>query len=262
VKTLTSAIMLSLLATWTATGICPPEPPDLKPPLPPVGYSDTVHACSCDSVGMNCRWLWVGVKGVNGMQSQQDNSAILNAIANPLGSATENERREAQAALMRRQAALVQQQTEALRLENAARQHQLEQQNIGSQARQGPQTQDRDRKIPDYYQTAGFLNGYWWTHASFNSLSLYLRGYSEHVVGFLNQPAAMPDFLGQKEGDWWPGDLTLAEIASRVDRFYDDTANLVIPIRFAVHVVAMQLAGRSASEIYAATLRYRLVGVQ
>jgi len=57
-KMFTPTIILSLCFTWTAAGICPPEPPDLKPPLPPLGYSDTVHTCACDSLGSNCHWVW------------------------------------------------------------------------------------------------------------------------------------------------------------------------------------------------------------
>lgn len=100
-NTCAPTVVLSLSLAWTAAAICPPEPPDLKPPLPPAGYSDTLHACTCDSVGQNCHWVWVGT---NASAAQSPaviplDSAVLHDIAtfNPNRTAAETREAEARA---------------------------------------------------------------------------------------------------------------------------------------------------------------------
>jgi hypothetical protein len=121
-KTFTLQIVLSLFVVWTAAAICPPETPDLKPPIPPVGYTDTVHACTCDTLGFNCRWVWVGVNTNTAVQSAP--ASLLGIVAQGSGvGATTQQATEAQTELLRQQA-------EALKIENAARRNQLEQQGL------------------------------------------------------------------------------------------------------------------------------------
>jgi len=134
-KSLTLTITMSLCVTWTAAAICPPEPSDLKPLVPPVGYSDTVHTCACDFAGANCRWVWVGVTSATDGTARQIPSAnplpasFLDSLINNADPA-QRDRIQAQTAQTQAQTELLRQQTEALRLQNVERQHQLEAQGL------------------------------------------------------------------------------------------------------------------------------------
>jgi hypothetical protein len=107
------------LTSISVAAICPIEPIELKP-LPPIGYSDMVHACACDSTGLNCGWVWVAVNGTSLSNTAPDISSAL-ANYNPSGLVMRNWEAAARAELLRQQA-------QALALENQARLNEFDRQ--------------------------------------------------------------------------------------------------------------------------------------
>jgi len=73
-------LVLFLAALTRAAQMCPLKPVE----LPPVSATPMIQACTCDSVGMNCRWVWVQADSGNRQNQsagQGDGAAIINSLS-------------------------------------------------------------------------------------------------------------------------------------------------------------------------------------
>lgn len=106
--------VLVLALAMNSMAICPPEPPEVKP-LPPIGYSDTVHVCTCDSSGTACRWIWIATNATNAYGTAGVSSDIVHDLAtfNPARTAAETQEAEARAREAQARAILAERQVQA-----------------------------------------------------------------------------------------------------------------------------------------------------
>lgn len=111
--------ILVLVLAMNSMAICPPEPPEVKP-LPPIGYSDMVHVCTCNSLGTACRWIWIATNGTNAYGTAGVSSDIVHDLAtfNPARTAAEIQEAEARAREAQARAILAERQVQALARED------------------------------------------------------------------------------------------------------------------------------------------------
>ena len=63
---------------------------------------------------------------------------------------------------------------------------------------------------------------------------------------------------GEKQSDWFPK-LDSPDIIKGLNRFYDQPENLKLPVRIALHILAMKVAGKPPAEIESELAGYRRV---
>jgi len=93
------------------------------------------------------------------------------------------------------------------------------------------------------WRTAGWWNGRLWKTLSASERITFLAGYSDATR--IVATAASPSFerFDKLERDFWPGSLTLAEVCSALDRFYETPENGPISIWDAITVIARRSSG-------------------
>jgi hypothetical protein len=63
---------------------------------------------------------------------------------------------------------------------------------------------------------------------------------------------------GEKVTEWFPK-LDSEDIVKSLNRFYDDPANLKLPVRIALHITAMKVSGKTEADIQKELTGYRSV---
>ncbi len=108
--------------------------------------------------------------------------------------------------------------------------------------------------------TKGAENGYAWNTMGNplllqdNSKDIYLSGILERLR-LLKLKKPLIDSLSCREEYFYlleegkPGDITMADMITSIDRFYSDSKNLVIPIVFAYCYSIKQFAGVSKEDL-------------
>jgi len=114
----------------------------------------------------------------------------------------------------------------------------------------------QDQKLASI-TTIGLSNGRFWMFMDDRQRTCYLVGYQDHKIVFGDLPVPACDACaGEKEKDWWPT-LTVGEILKGLDNFYGEPENLSLPIRFALRILAMKVAGKPQPEIEGWLTTYR-----
>ena len=99
---------------------------------------------------------------------------------------------------------------------------------------------------------AGFVNGRFWNSlpSSVGVLFLtgYFEGFSKAILEFLNHDTA--DKVESLQSANIPS-VTNGETMAAINRFYEDPANLNIPVWRAIRVAVLKFAGRPAQKVEA-----------
>jgi hypothetical protein len=150
------------------------------------------------------------------------------------------------------------QQARRLQLENQALQQQIQQQQI-QQQNQATGIQPTQQSAPAPRQTGtegmtlGFVNGRLWNGSSADMKLSYIIGIAEAIS---LSGGDLTRFLAKN--------LSAAEDSKAVDKFYEDSSNLLVPVSFALQITAMKANGGTpdAVENFTAGVRRAIFDVQ
>ena len=92
---------------------------------------------------------------------------------------------------------------------------------------------------PATARTAGFMNGRMWKTGDDGRKMWYLVG----ALDSLNMSCKA------ETKNSFPAALTIREVANSLDKFYEEPANVAIPVPFAMTIVKMKADGSSAKSI-------------
>jgi hypothetical protein len=122
-----------------------------------------------------------------------------------------------------------------------------------------------------WQDSAGSFNGRYWTaipKASESDKTTFLMGFVQglkYAAGLADQLDALAGLPTDDEhkrfhvmmAASWPGNLTVADVISTLDHFYDVPENRDIVIAGALSIAAMRAAGQSESQVQKEIQRYR-----
>jgi hypothetical protein len=199
---------LVVAAACAAQGLCPVKPPS----VPPASAVPLTQACTCDSVGSNCRWVWV--------QAPAPGSAPLG-----LGALTP----------------LFEQAGKGAPIANP--------QDIALRQAQIQQSQAQNAAREEYF-TRGLSNGLAWRAASRSLNKAYVTGClgGKTPSGGPVQTAYMAGFMAahrRLDSDTPWARLTVGDTVKALDKFYAEPANLLLPIVGAMSLLSERLAGHA-----------------
>jgi hypothetical protein len=231
-------LVLHPLAAQTVTA-CSAQVLPLKPPS--LRCSNAAPVCTTDQYGLNAKWVW----GCPAASTQAPAPTTVPAPAPapyapiPLGVKQYTFGTSPAEALQREQ-------LRTLKLQNQQLQQSIQQ--------QAQTTAVVAQRPPEDGRTLGFLNGRTWRDESADAKISYMSGLLEMLL--LTPGADASKYFGRN--------LTASENSSAVDRFYEEPANLFIPVPFALQVVAMQANGASSddTEKFTATVRLTILNLQ
>jgi hypothetical protein len=230
-------LALHPLAAQTMTACSAPVLP-LKPPS--LSCSNATPVCTTDQYGLNGRWVW---------GCPQGKSAPANATPAPSTIPPVLQFPPANQGLTFGTSpaeAIQREQLRTLKLQNQQLQQSIQQRvQTAAEVAQRPIENGR---------TLGFLNGRTWRDASADTKVAYMSGLLEMLL--LTPGADASKYFGRN--------LTAAENSSAVDRFYEEPANIAIPVPFALQIVAMHANGDTPDKVenFTATVRLTILNLQ
>jgi hypothetical protein len=113
---------------------------------------------------------------------------------------------------------------------------------------QTPNAPEKDPVVATW-QTGQMWNGRFWRKLNENEKNIFLFGFSSAVE--VVTIALTPNFERYKNTSkaFWPRNLTIAEVHSSLDRFYDAAENGPIPISNAIYVIAERAGGTDEESV-------------
>lgn len=102
----------------------------------------------------------------------------------------------------------------------------------------------------DLSRTQGLVNGRWWGEQHIEGRTAYFNGHADGIRLGGNDALFKSVVITS---------LTFGEMIDEVDKFYEERANIPIPVTYAMVYIAKKVKGATPSELqdYAASLRKR-----
>jgi hypothetical protein len=127
----------------------------------------------------------------------------------------------------------------------------------------GPDPMPKGMTPRDLVSAGGRFNGNWWVYIATDSdKTIWMEGFTNgEIKRTLEFSSEMRQCRCDCLAPWPKGDISVGGMQAEVDAFYFDKANTLIPVSWAVHLIAKRLDGRYTMAEYngwIATLRKSL----